>query len=190
MFVVGCLAIPLRRQGLKPHASLFINITKGFSGVISQRMKKSTTIVILVFLLLIAFITNPTREKHVENGLEILFNTNDENQDYGIVGGLISTFEKDNLSTRININNYYLFSLSSLYLNDDNVNLRLGFGIFGQVFPLSNYENYKIYKDDYRTLIPLLESKQKNQVPNKSGKADKETTEALNKILNGPESEE
>ncbi len=153
-------------------------------------MKKSTTIVIIVFLLLIAFITNPTREKHVENGIEIIFNTNDENQDYGIVGGLISTFEKDNLSTRINIDNYYLFSLSNLYLKDSKVNLKLGFGIFGQVFPLSNYEDYKVYNDDYRTLIPLLESKQKDEVPNKESEITKETQEALESIMSSPDSEE
>ena len=57
-------------------------------------------------IILVAFITNPTREKHANNGLEIIFDTNDANESYGLVGGLISTFEKETLSATMNLNNY------------------------------------------------------------------------------------
>tara|TARA_R110000851_G_scaffold61343_4_gene141152 strand:- start:250639 stop:251640 length:1002 start_codon:yes stop_codon:yes gene_type:complete len=49
--VVGCLAIPLKRQGLKPHASLFIITTKGFGDHIKQKMKN----LILILLLFTVF---------------------------------------------------------------------------------------------------------------------------------------
>ncbi|HET8885605.1 MAG TPA: hypothetical protein VFM70_04540 [Salinimicrobium sp.] len=112
-------------------------------------MKTSTIIILsIISIIFLAFITNPGREKHTENGLEVLFFLNEEKEEgLGIFGGLISTFAKETLAAKIRIEDYYLFSVSYIYSPTRDVTLDLGIGIFGQVFPLASEQEVLVYKN-------------------------------------------
>lgn len=161
---------------------------------------------LLFFILLIAFITNPGREKHAENATQILISQNIEKEENsGMMGGLVGTFVKETVSGNIEIKNYYLFSKSHIYSERRNLKLDLGFGIFGQVMPIASEEELIAYEK-----APTTEKKntqgaattpdnkkavqeesneiiRDNKVPKL--KEDTPTTDALESILGEPERE-
>lgn len=151
-------------------------------------MKKPILIVAVIGIILVAFITNPTREKHVNNGLEIIFDTNNKKEGYGVVGGLISTFEKETLSATLNLDNYYLFSISSVGSNKKEDQLKLGLGIFGQVIPISSHEDYKSFGSEVPSLIPVLRNQTDIETRDTIIQSE-ETKRALDQLINGSEEE-
>ncbi len=72
---------------------------------------KTITIISIIALLLVAFITNPSKDKHVDNAVEIVFNE-DDGDELGIFGGLVETFYKPTIAPKVKIDNYYIFSIS------------------------------------------------------------------------------
>ncbi|MEO2063260.1 MAG: hypothetical protein ABGW97_09780 [Christiangramia sp.] len=167
-------------------------------------MKTSQFFILLIIgVLLTAFITNPDRKKHSEKATEILFETNQEDENYGILGGLVSTLASKTVESNIKIKDYYLFSKSYAFSPSRNRKLNLGFGIFGQVLSLADSTDINIYlKQSSKNSIGIdpKESKEteiakydtlatknntKNRVKKVSKKEDAETQEAINSILNG-----
>jgi hypothetical protein len=64
-------------------------------------MKTKTIIIISILaLLLVAFITNPSKGKHVDNAVEIMFNE-EEGDDLGILGGLVETFYRPTIAPKV-----------------------------------------------------------------------------------------
>jgi len=106
---------------------------------------------IIVLILLLAFITNPEKEKHVNNAVEKIINE-DGGDDLWILGGLVDTFLKPTLAPKIKVSNYYLFSISHISSKDKNQKLNLGFGIFGQVISLSTKEELNQFKSDNKPI--------------------------------------
>jgi|GEM_PF-5914579 len=151
-------------------------------------MKKSTTLILILALLLIAFITNPSKEKHLQNGLEIAFDNSNEKNDYGVVENLISKFEKEKLITKINVKNYYLCSISSLHIGD-NDDISLGLGLFGQIIPLSNFDQYIQQKPKEELIVPQVNKEKKIQDSKELKENSKETEDALNRLINGPDND-
>ncbi len=161
---------------------------------------------LLLFIILIAFITNPGREKHAENATQILISQDIEKEgNWGMMGGLVGTFVKETVSGNIEIKNYYLFSKSHIYSERRDLKLDLGFGIFGQVMPIASEEELIAYEK-----APTAEKKENrggattpksikaaqeesngiirdNKVP--ETKQDKATTDALKSILGESERE-
>ena len=108
---------------------------------------KTITVISIIALLLVAFITNPSKDKHVDNAVEIMFNKQ-EGDDLGILGGLVETFYKPTIAPKVKIDNYYIFSISYFNSKKRNKKVSLGLGIFGQVFTLAKPDDIKAQKDD------------------------------------------
>jgi len=108
---------------------------------------KTITIISILALLLVAFITNPSKDKHVDNAVEIMFNQ-EEGDDLGIFGGLVETFYKPTIAPKVKVSNYYIFSTSYFYSKKADKTISLGIGVFGQVFPISNPDDVKQQKED------------------------------------------
>ena len=112
-------------------------------------MKNGQFVLLLsIGILLTAFITNPSREKHAENATELLFNLNNSKGSFGILGGLVSTFSKETIKANIKIEDYYLFSKSYAFSTSRNKWLELGLGLFGQIIPLSDSTDVKEYLNE------------------------------------------
>lgn len=106
------------------------------------------SILLLIGILLTAFITNPDRKKHSEKATEILFDVNEDDENYGILGGLIGSFSTSTIEGNIKIKDYYLFSKSYIYSPSRNKKLDLGLGFLGKVIPLSDYTDVQKYLDE------------------------------------------
>ncbi|PRX56373.1 hypothetical protein [Flagellimonas meridianipacifica] len=104
---------------------------------------KTITILAIIAILLTAFITNPTEEKHSDFALKQMIeleskekgNTFGEGPAYGIAKllGLVN----------VDIKNYYLFSISYMHSKKRSKTIYIGFGIFGQVFPIASDQDWK-----------------------------------------------
>lgn len=101
---------------------------------------KPLTIILILAILLIAFITNPSKDKHVNNAVEIIFN---EDNDLGILSGLVETLYKPTIAPKVKMDNYFLFSISYLNLKEDNERVNLGVGLFGQVLSINDSDKLK-----------------------------------------------
>ncbi len=114
-------------------------------------MKTQTAIIsaTLVIILLLAFITNPDKEKHVNAAIERIVNEDDR---LGILGGLVDTFFKPTLAPSIKVNNYYLFSISHVTAKDKKQKINLGLGIFGQVISLATKRELEQFKSNTKPL--------------------------------------
>lgn len=116
-----------------------------------MKIKSIIAIGILILILLLAFITNPDKEKHVNHAVEKMINE-DHGDDLGILGGLVDTFLKPTLAPKIKVDNYYLFSISHITSKDKKHNISLGLGIFGQVISLYSNEELQQFKSDNKPL--------------------------------------
>ncbi|WP_026836537.1 hypothetical protein [Gillisia sp. JM1] len=163
-------------------------------------MKTGQFILLLcIGVLLASFITNPDREKHAENATEMLFQLNKEEDNYGILGGLISTFSKETVKANIKIKNYYLFSKSYIYSPSRDKRLDLGLGIFGQVVPLSHSEEIESFqklpakstssKINESSGVVEKPNNSKMEILNENKKPSHESEEAMESLLNGREVE-
>ncbi len=108
---------------------------------------KTITILSIIALLLVAFITNPSKDKHVDNAVEIVFNEQG-GDDLGIFGGLVETFYKPTIAPKVRVNNYYIFSISYFNPKNRDKTVSLGVGLFGQVFPLATLNDIKKQKEN------------------------------------------
>ena len=108
---------------------------------------KTITIISIIALLLVAFMTNPSKDKHVDNVIEIVFNR-EEGSNFKIYGSLIETFCKPTLAPKIKVDNYYIFSISYFNSKNRNRTFSLGLGLFGQVSPLTTSDSLKEQKED------------------------------------------
>ena len=119
---------------------------------------------IIVLILLLAFITNPEKEKHVNNAVEKILNE-DGGDDLGILGGLVDTFLKPTLTPKIKVSNYYLFSISHISSKDKKKKINLGFGIFCQVISLATQDEigeFRSYKEKTITKEDMIGTYQFN----------------------------
>ena len=108
---------------------------------------KTVTIISIIALLIVAFITNPSKDKHIDNAVETVFNEED-GDDLGILGGLVETFYKPTIAPKVKVDNYYIFSISYFNSKKRSKTVSLGLGFFGQVFPLAKPDDVKEQKED------------------------------------------
>ncbi len=104
-------------------------------------MKKIGCFVIFLLFAVIAYLTNPTEDQHIEKAYQILREQGVKNfginSDYLAIGeGLVG---KDNMnefmSKFIKRKNYYLFSLTEVDING--IEQIVGIGLFGKVWDIS-----------------------------------------------------
>lgn len=137
--------------------------------------KKVIYLFFIVVLLLAAFITNPTKEKHLENATEFLMKESGADNS-GIQGLFLESFSKEVARSKTEISNYYFFSISYVYSNERNKTMNLGLGIFGQVIPLVNDKSFEEYKSGIENNNEVEKKKPKKEV-------DPETQKKLDDLI-------
>ncbi|GAB5565172.1 MAG: hypothetical protein Wins2KO_22350 [Winogradskyella sp.] len=125
--------------------------------------KKVIYLFFIVVLLLAAFITNPTKEKHLENATEFLMKESGADNS-GIQGLFLESFSTEVARSKTEIYNYYFFSISYVYSNERNKTMNLGLGIFGQVIPLVNDKSFEEYKSGIEINNEVEKKKPKKEV--------------------------
>lgn len=164
---------------------------------------KPLLIVIIILLLVGAFMTNPGRDKHAEAATEILLGLNrGGGENYGILGGLLGSFMEGFVGGNLKIDNYYLFSVSSIYSESRQKSLNLGLGLFDQVIPIASPEDVAAFQDAPKKDVQEQKRKKStadalkeflNDSPETLEKIeiekhpDEETNKALESIMDSPE---
>lgn len=150
---------------------------------------KTITIISIIAILLIAFITNPSKQKHVDKTVEVLFHND---SDLGILGGLVDTFYKPTIAPKVKVDNYYVFSISYLRLKENNKRMNIGIGLFGQVLSIVNENDLELFNKGNSTNSP--KKKKKTTIPSTQTKqvkkeTDKQTKDKLDNLIRGKSSE-
>ncbi|TXK78912.1 hypothetical protein [Mesonia sp. K4-1] len=112
-------------------------------------MKTQLTVTISIFaLILITFLTNPTRDKHTDNANELFLEhvLSEEGEKKSFTDALLSSLSEKMIKANLKIEDYYLFSFSHIHSNSRDKDLQLGFGILGKVFPIADKEDFKEYQ--------------------------------------------
>ena len=104
-------------------------------------MKISKNYIIIAAVLLVAFVTNPGKEKHVENASEIFSEHLALEEESALMNYAIGSTVEALITHRVRLNNYLLFSTSSIYSPQKNESLLYGIGFLGQVFPLASEDD-------------------------------------------------
>jgi hypothetical protein len=136
---------------------------------------KPFVIIVILSLLLIAFITNPDKDKHLQNASQVLMEKAGADNS-GLAGIFLELLSKEVARSKVEISNYYLFSVSYVYSEERNKTMNLGLGVFGQVISLVSDEDLKRYKTG-STKTPSKD----NQGSKKE--ADSETQKKLDDLI-------
>lgn len=111
---------------------------------------KFTLIIVVLALLLVAFITNPTRDKHSENANHLFVENvlSEEGKSKSLTDALLSGISEQMIEANLKIDDYYIFSISYLHSASRNKELKLGVGVLGRVYPLADKADFKEYKKE------------------------------------------
>lgn len=123
---------------------------------------KPIVIIVILSLMLVAFITNPDKDRHLQNASQVLMEKAYVDNS-GMKGIFLELLSKEVARSKVEISNYYLFSISYVYSEERNKTMSLGLGLYGQVIPILSESDYKEYKSGDKvdtTSIEKTESKE------------------------------
>lgn len=106
---------------------------------------KTITVLATIAIILIAFITNPSQQKHSDVVIEQMVeheNKSDANSN-ALVTGALTGITKMLFAQEVKVKNYYLFSISYLHSKKRDKTIYAGLGLFGQVFPIASEQDWK-----------------------------------------------
>lgn len=109
---------------------------------------KTITILAVIALLLTAFITNPSQQKHSDVVLDQMVKQieSESETSSSLASGAILGITKMLLSQEVEVKNYYLFSISYIHSDSRNKTINAGVGLFGQVFPIASKEDWEEFE--------------------------------------------
>ncbi|BDW93360.1 hypothetical protein MACH07_21920 [Flagellimonas marinaquae] len=109
---------------------------------------KTITILAIIALLLTAFITNPSQQKHSDVVLNQIVKQVEGDDGIGesIASGAVLGIAKMLLSQEVEVKNFYLFSISYIHSDSRNKTINAGLGLFGQVFPIARKEDWEEFE--------------------------------------------
>jgi len=96
---------------------------------------------IIIIILIIAFITNPTKKDHNEKAIEFIveISTPDDSVLFEEFNKLVVN---QKLKNKVKFNNYYIFSISHFNISETNKRFNIGLGLFGKIIPLGSKNKF------------------------------------------------
>ena len=143
---------------------------------------KTITTLSIIAIILIAFITNPSKQKHVDKSVEVLFH---DDNDLGILSGMVDTFYKPTIAPKVKIDNYYIFSVSYVRSKNKNKRMNIGLGLFGQVLSIASGDDVNRFNNTDTT----KEKKQKKSTEQEIEKT-KDVDKAIDNLIGGNHSKQ
>lgn len=112
-------------------------------------MKVSKYYILAAAVLLVAFITNPGKEKHVEKASEVIseYLSSEEEADLFTIamGSLVGAV----VGYKMEVDNYLFFTTSSIRSKQRDEKLLCGVGFFGQVVWVASEKNIEDFNSDH-----------------------------------------
>ena len=106
---------------------------------------KPIIVATLAIVVLLAFITNPKKSDHADRILNHVFEktVSEDNEISLLIDGMFTGFARGALEKRIKVNNYYLFSTSTITSERTGKTIQPTVGFFGQVFIVTSDEKWE-----------------------------------------------
>ena len=113
-------------------------------------MRISKNHIIVAAVLLIAFITNPGKEKHVEKASEVISENLSSEEEAGLFAIAMGSLVGAVVGYKLELDNFLFFTTSSMRSKKRDKTLLCGVGLFGQVIWVASKKDVEDFASDHK----------------------------------------